>query len=259
MHPICTQKKKLDNLLLLVNNFTCVLSWLHHVLLNPPIGMTRRRGFKPTKFDELILLVVSRCSDITLTKTKLVKFLYLLEWEYFCKFGEKLSEHEFIRIKMGAVPQNYDNTFQRLQRHELSIRTKQIGRHREKIFRVGNRPRFRYEFTEIELETLEEELDELIDRFATQPVEAITTYSYQTPPMKRYLAREEEEGRKKFGGYLFREPFILPEDIDPMAEMRRAYKDHLRTSRSYSKEDSEIDKELLEDLRPFVQATNRLA
>ena len=80
--------------------------------------------------------------------------------------------------------------------------------------------------------------------------------SYQTLPMIRYTEKEKQTGLD-IGGYVLYPPYLTETDFDPMAESRRAYRDHLRKVKPYTEEDAKSDLEVWGNFLPFLQATNQ--
>lgn len=189
-------------------------------------------------FYELLSLVVVEIPNIT--TLKLVKILYLIEHEYYLKFGEKLSEVPYVRITMGPVPSNYKSLIKRavncgLIRETISGNGKYYSINKEIL--VSYLVNFQIEFIKNQINILKK----------YNPHE-LKDISYETLLMKRHLKRE----KYNYGSIITRtnlfKDYKRLKDVDPLAKYRRAFIRLLKESEPYSEDDSKIDEEIYNEM-----------
>lgn len=206
------------------------------------------------RFAGLVRLILTKVPGIG--TVQFVKLIYFLELEYYIKFGEPATEVPIVRLPMGPVPSNYKGWFAKLEEENFITTFRQ---HRGKAFFLGQNTACDHVFTELELEVLLPVLDKcsrIIEAKPHDATEIMKGLSYQTLPMIRYTEKEKQTGLD-IGGYVLYPPYLTETDFDPMAESRRAYRDHLRKVKPYTEEDAKSDLEVWENFLPFLQATNQ--
>lgn len=220
----------------------------------------RKKKSTPQRFASITRFITEQIPSIR--TVQLVKTIFFLEYEYLRRFGETLTEVPVIRIPMGPVPGNYEFHFDNLHRAGIiNIHRKASDYGTQRFFPNTVRP-FEHNLTNIELGVLMPIINWVKSVVYSRPEDAtrvIKEKSYETEPMRRYLREEEIAGKKKIGGYVLRPPYFSPEDIDPLAPYRRAYRNQVRSAAKFSVEDMLHHADVLADLRPYLEATNEYA
>ncbi len=218
--------------------------------------MKRRKDIEIfSRFDELVTLVVHRMQSVT--TFKLVKLLYLIEWDYYCAVGARLTDERYIRITFGPVPANYGSIASRLGSHEVEYKEQGTARgFTAKVYKKGPNPRIRTtSFTATELGLI----DRALTAYGSLSDDRIKAVAYNTPPMLRYQKVEKARERvigKRLGGDLF-QTFARKKDVDSKAEMRRICIERDRNCKPYNEEDREIDREVMAWLSPLADEARR--
>ncbi len=190
----------------------------------------------------------------------LVKTIYLLELEYLIRFGEKFSEIPIVRITKGPIPQDYDVYFTSMERAGVITIDKSLF-HKGQNFYPNRKNAFKIDISDFELDIFSPIISEVKSIMGEYPYDATTIVknkAYATKPMVRYLENEKVNG-DHIGGELLVPPFFIDTDIDPMAKMRRAYREHMKTAEKYSEEDAEISAQVLSNFQSILKSTNEQA
>lgn len=191
--------------------------------LYPTLG-----SVKPTKLQAAAHYIVSRLGSVT--RTKLVKLIYLSDYFFYNEFGRQLTEADYRRQERGPLPVRFDKSIEELRGHELEIAEKPMFDGRMLLHRPGNRPRFKPELEPTEGRVV----DYVLSSYGYLPGKLVTEIAYKTRPMVRLLSLEARQGGKKLLGQKIRFQKFIPK------LMMRSYQDRLKnlSQKSPSKEES---------------------
>lgn len=163
----------------------------HWKLLPVETYHVRESALKLVKFEvvmpanpKLLSLIGAICTRVKekegyLTKTKLIKYLYLIDIEYYKKFGTTFSGYNWIFYEFGPWAYEYNGTFQQMQEHH-NFRFSGQG---EAVFiSCYERESLESVFDSIDLES---KARRIIDRWAAEPLGELLNYVYfDTDPME---------------------------------------------------------------------------
>jgi hypothetical protein len=117
-----------------------------------------------------------------LLKTNLLKFLYLVDLEYYKKVGEQATNFAYFYYKRGPWTPQFDQTLSKMVGFEIiSLKKEKLEREGEyTLFYRGPKPRFQ--------PTLPPDLKQIVDRllfiFEESPQKDLLQYVYSIEPMK---------------------------------------------------------------------------
>lgn len=151
------------------------------------MDINRKKRFVPTKLQHLIVHIVRTLSDVS--RLKLAKLIYLIDWEHYLRTGEQLTKAFYIRQKMGPLITGLDNAIDKLDRHEIKFSKNPFSGYHHQI---GARPRFEPKFTLQEIATIEEELK----KYCQLNNETLQNIAYDTRPMLDILKEESEKCKR---------------------------------------------------------------
>jgi len=88
------------------------------------------------KLKELIKYISAKCADdVNFGKTKLNKILFLCDFLYYKKHQKSISEHEYVRLPFGPVPNDFQRILTNMMGIDIGIAISQSGIYdQEKIF-----------------------------------------------------------------------------------------------------------------------------
>ncbi len=144
----------------------------------------------PTPLHKLIPAIVANAGTDGIGRTKLVKLLYLIDLESYCRRGVTLTGASWIRQKKGPLPSALYRVTEELEGKEIRIEERLKGRFTEKTHVIG--PTTRYDLTFVDPER--SIVDDVLETYGRMPLDAILRVVYETPPMRAALAAEEEAG-----------------------------------------------------------------
>lgn len=124
--------------------------------------MAGNREFSPSKFNELVLLLVElSADDPLLSRVKLNKLLYRSDSEAFRLLGRSITGAAYVKGEFGPMAAELPFAEERLgERGYLSYNVKEAGPHPWKI-PVGHEAADRAQFTEDEIRLAQAAVDEL--------------------------------------------------------------------------------------------------
>lgn len=145
---------------------------------------------KTTRLRELICFVLANVGVVS--RLKLAKIVYLIEWNYYAKSGTQLTNAWYMRERRGPVPATFGKDLEAMRGYEVELTPRgQIG--------PGPRPRFREAFQGAERRFLLETLR----RYKGKTERDLLLATYLTPPMKAILKEEKGGATRKHHGVVF--------------------------------------------------------
>lgn len=137
----------------------------------------------PTVLQQLITYIVHNLRKIT--KFKLAKLIYLIDYEFLKIQGRFLTESFYIYQNAGPLQTTLTKRLKELEDFEL----KKIYKENNIIYKPINNIRFNLNFKKNEKEII----DKVINRFGDYDDKRIKTFVYLTDPM-RYFLKEKKKG-----------------------------------------------------------------
>lgn len=137
----------------------------------------------PTILQKLITYITQRLG--TLTKFKLAKLIYLIDYEFYKNRNSLFTESFYIYQNAGPLQTVLTKRLKDLEGFEL----RKIYKDNDIFYMPFNRVRFNYNFEESE----EKIIDRVINKFSSYSDERIKTFVYLTEPM-RYFLKERKKG-----------------------------------------------------------------
>jgi len=185
----------------------------------------------PTPLHKLIPAVVARYGAEGIGRTKLVKLLYLIDLESYCRRGVTLTGASWIRQKKGPLPSALYRVTEDLEGREIRVEERQKGRFTEKTHVLGPTKRYDLEFAEPEQGIVED----VLETYGRMPLDALLRVVYDTPPMRVALAAEQEAGEELLNvalDFSTCDPRELPgesgDDTDDMGEVGEREAERIR-------------------------------
>jgi hypothetical protein len=145
---------------------------------------------KTTKLKELILFILSDTGPVS--RLKLAKLLYLIEWQFYRKCGTQLTKAYYMRERRGPVPATFGKEIEEMMGFE-------VERTSRGLIGPGRRPRFMPSFTE-ETATF---LRSVVRRYREKSDRDLLLATYVTEPMKTVLKEERAGAIRKHEGIIF--------------------------------------------------------
>ena len=82
--------------------------------------------FKKEKYIKVLMFIISKCSDnYNVGKTVLSNILYFVDFNYFERYGESLTNEIYIKSYLGAVPSHFDEVVRELMYYGKIYRRKE--------------------------------------------------------------------------------------------------------------------------------------
>ena len=145
---------------------------------------------KLTKLKELILFVLSETGPVS--RLKLAKLVYLIEWKFYQRYGTQLSKAYYMRERRGPVPATFGEEIEEMMGFE-------VERTSRGFIGPGRRPRFSPSFTE-DMATF---VRSVLRRYREKSDRDLLLATYLTEPMKTVLKEERAGAVRKHEGIIF--------------------------------------------------------
>lgn len=155
---------------------------------------------EPTPFEQLVLAVVQYLGRVT--RFKLTKLLYLIDYHALMELGASISQEVYLRQEEGPWPPGLVKTVQALQDHEV------ISRFEKKmpVVSQGPSPRFDINLPYAQLELAVN----VLGKYGELDNSAIKSTAYRTAPM-RYILRQERAGRDMSNCTIMYKNSVIPD------------------------------------------------
>ncbi len=79
------------------------------------------------KYKNIVLFFANKIKNGTLGKLKLMKLLYFLDFDFFEKYGQSVSNDEYLRFENGPVPRMAEKILKQMDGKEIKISKIKIG------------------------------------------------------------------------------------------------------------------------------------
>lgn len=79
------------------------------------------------KYKNIVLFFANKIKNGTLGKLKLMKLLYFLDFDFFEKYGQSVSNDEYLRFENGPVPRMAEKILKQMNGKEIKISKIKIG------------------------------------------------------------------------------------------------------------------------------------
>jgi len=152
----------------------------------------------PTRLQEVISYVLGRAGRMS--RFKLTKLLYLIDYAWLKRKGRLLSEAFYISQKAGPFPTVFPRQLKEMEGHEASV----SWRGGEQYVDAGAGPRFVPRLAQEETAVI----DDVLHRYVGLSDSELRTRVYLTAPMRRLLRRE------RAGKQTHNKPVFADEDFD---------------------------------------------
>ncbi len=174
----------------------------------------------PTAYRRTLLYLAQRLGEVP--STRLHKIVYLIDLEYFRRYGRTLTGAPWVRHNYGPMTKALLPALADMAGHELNERAKRTLSDRTvKLIEPGPAPRFQPDLGPAELEVADFILDLTLPLTDRQVVDL----AYATTPMRAILRREATLGRKLIDEPLdFGASPVLPDRNEPDVEGYAAFK-----------------------------------
>lgn len=146
-------------------------------------GILFQNYMVPTVLQQLITYIVHRLGSIT--KFKLTKLIYLIDYEFFKNQKRLFTESFYIYQNAGPLQVTLTRRLRELENFEI----KKIYEENNIVYESLNNLRFKLNFTENERELI----DKILNKFGNYDDSRIKTTVYLTEPM-RYFLKERKKG-----------------------------------------------------------------
>lgn len=190
--------------------------------------------FTPTKTQLVAYYFIGQLKSVT--RTKLVKLIYLADYFNYSAYGHQLTDADYRRQQRGPLPVKFDERINEMRGHEVELSEKPMFDGKMIVHTPGTKPRFAPNFTEIEKRVL----DNILAWYGHLPGKTVTEIAYQTKPMIQIIRRENETGHS-----------CVRESIDfekYLPEFRMQHlKERYEKIRAAREELSPVDKKALEE------------
>lgn len=158
-----------------------------------PRSYKRAGEFRPTRLQEVVVELLQRTGP--LSKFKLAKLIYLLDYVAYQKEGSIITGAFYLNQKEGPIQASLSRNLAAMEGYEI---TTSFAKYRPHIA-AGPNPRF-----ESQLDVKKHRLlDRVLRRYSHHDEASIKTVVYLTDPMKRIL-REERKGHNMLNKPVFR-------------------------------------------------------
>jgi len=145
---------------------------------------------KITKLKELIVFVLSETGPVS--RLKLAKLIYLIEWKFYQKRGTQVTKAYYMRERRGPVPATFGKEIEEMMSFE-------VERTPRGLIGPGRRPRFGPSFSE-DTATL---VRSVLRRYGGKSDRDLLLATYVTEPMKTVLKEERAGAIRKHEGIIF--------------------------------------------------------
>jgi len=154
--------------------------------------------FSPSLEQKVIYRIVSSLKHVS--KFKLAKLLYLLDWHEIQETGTLLTGYYYIFQKNGPLATGLSKSLEALTRTELLLYFYRGNPH----YRLGSTPRHPMDLPNV----IEWKVDQIVNRFGHRSDIEIKMISYMTPPIKDFVrkisAEEDVLNKPVFDGQWFK-------------------------------------------------------
>ncbi|HPG39098.1 MAG TPA: Panacea domain-containing protein [bacterium] len=190
------------------------------------------------------------------------KLTYLFEYFFIKNFGFRYTKEKFLKYPHGPVISNYKNQIHRLYKNGIiNVNCDELNKKRtvddylyKKIIISKTDLTISNIITNSEIFNF---IEMIIEKFARLTTDELENIIYQTTPIKNYLTLQENNYRKKIGGYIFPDCIRLKDYKDIVVKGRELA---LKHSLKYPQIDIELHKDLaielayMSNLRPKLCA-----
>ena|SRR5664280_2675757 len=174
----------------------------------------------PTPYRRILLHLAQMLGEVP--HTRLHKLVYLIDLEYYRRYGRTLTGAPWVRHNYGPMTKALLPALAEMNGHELNERPKTtLSERTMKLIEPGPAPRFQPDLGAAELEVADFILM-LTQRLSDRQV---IDLAYATTPMRAILRREATLGRKLIDEPLdFSAAPVLPDRDEPDPEGYAAFK-----------------------------------
>lgn len=132
---------------------------------------------------ELCIAIINYVNekDGTVTKTKLLKFLYLIDIEYFRIHKQLLTDFNWFYYKFGPYASEYENVYSELANQDITVKTINNFEYEAQILEAKREKSLNITIDDVQLRL---KVKSILDTWAKEPLAKILDYVYfDTGPM----------------------------------------------------------------------------
>ena len=144
---------------------------------------------KITRLKELIVYITAKLGPVS--RLKLAKLVYLIDWSFYRQRGRPLTRAYYMRERRGPVPATFGSELEEMLDFEVAIKRGMIA--------VGNRHRFSPTFAEDEAGVI----DEVLQKYGRRSERDLLVAAYLSKPMKALLKEERAGSVREHEGISF--------------------------------------------------------
>ncbi len=144
---------------------------------------------KATRLKELIVYIVENSGPVS--RLKLAKLVYLVDWAFYQTRGTQLTKAYYLRERRGPVPATFGRELDEMVGHEIELKHAGIA--------AGKRPRVMPGFNESERAVI----DVTLRKYARRSERDLLLAAYLSQPMKSILKEERAGSVRRHEGIVF--------------------------------------------------------
>lgn len=144
---------------------------------------------KVSRLKELVLYIVAKTGPVS--RLKLAKLIYLIDWAFYRKHGLPLTKAYYMRERRGPVPATFGTELDEMTGFEVEIKRGQVA--------PGRKKRFSPHFTEREQDVIEA----MLKKYQLRSERDLLLVTYLSAPMKAVLKEERTGATRTHEGISF--------------------------------------------------------